>query len=481
MNREGWMNPQEPGKNKIPLLCKCGDIEVPDNSPFSQDKLEREKYVESLTRLIQTLEQPFVLSINGGWGTGKTTFVEMWHKYLHSQGHFCLFFNAWENDFADDPLAAIIAEIGETIESRKELKEEAKTILRGLKKAGVPLIKNVIPIIVRAVLRKVADDKATGEIRDIVEQNGIDATYVALPDKDPIKDYRDQKRFVKKFKDELGNFVNVVSGIQSNEVKPPVVFFIDELDRCRPTYAVELLERIKHLFNVPGILFVLSLNFDQLAHSIRSLYGEKIDAEEYLRRFFDLQVNLPEYDPVRYINYLWEKYNLQQVVIRGNNYKENIASVLGLCRHIFNMSIRDLQQIFTEINVALRVTPKTSLFPAEIIVFLFCLRAYEPEMFKKFVDGDLDAEELLKWINNKYGKRFMEMGFGVKLEFFIQFFSKSSKDFEALNNIWGSHETSRNLDLQNTYERFRDFYTKFTPETFKKYVLEIIELTRNIN
>ena len=69
---------------------------------------------------------------------------------------------------------------------------------------------------------------------------------------------------------------------------------IDELDRCRPSYAVELLEVAKHLFSVDRIIFVLAVNRDQLAHSVRALYGSDFDAEGYLRRFFDVDFQLPE-------------------------------------------------------------------------------------------------------------------------------------------------------------------------------------------
>ena len=52
-----------------------------------------------------------------------------------------------------------------------------------------------------------------------------------------------------------------------------LVFLIDELDRCRPTYAVETIEKIKHLFSVPGIIWVLVMNKEQIESSIQKVYG----------------------------------------------------------------------------------------------------------------------------------------------------------------------------------------------------------------
>ena len=74
----------------------------------------------------------------------------------------------------------------------------------------------------------------------------------------------------------------------------PIIFIIDELDRCRPSYAVELLEQVKHFFSVSGIVFVLSIDKVQLGHAVRGVYGnDRINADEYLRRFIDIEYSIP--------------------------------------------------------------------------------------------------------------------------------------------------------------------------------------------
>lgn len=73
-----------------------------------------------------------------------------------------------------------------------------------------------------------------------------------------------------------------------------LVIFIDELDRCKPSFAIEMLERIKHYFDDERIIFVVSLNKEQLIHTISNYYGSEFDATRYLNRFFDISVNLPE-------------------------------------------------------------------------------------------------------------------------------------------------------------------------------------------
>ena len=71
-----------------------------------------------------------------------------------------------------------------------------------------------------------------------------------------------------------------------------LVIFVDELDRCRPDFAVKLLERIKHYFTDEQITFVFSVNIEELVKTIQCFYGEKFDANRYLGRFFDMVIKL---------------------------------------------------------------------------------------------------------------------------------------------------------------------------------------------
>ena len=108
----------------------------------------------------------------------------------------------------------------------------------------------------------------------------------------------------------LAEFAQLV--LNDEDRKGPIVFFVDELDRCRPNYAMEMLERIKHVFNVDGVVFVISTDRQQLVNSVKTLYGEGIDAEGYLRRFFDLSYQLPAPTTVLFVSMLFEQYHLDK-------------------------------------------------------------------------------------------------------------------------------------------------------------------------
>ncbi len=93
------------------------------------------------------------------------------------------------------------------------------------------------------------------------------------------------------------------------ETAHPLVFIIGELDRCRPTFAIALLERVKHIFDVPDVVFVFGVNRVELTRSVESVYGA-IEARTYLRRLFDMEFVLPDADPMRFCLYLLHRYGL---------------------------------------------------------------------------------------------------------------------------------------------------------------------------
>ena len=128
-------------------------------------------------------------------------------------------------------------------------------------------------------------------------------------------DGQDKKAFLKAYldqratKDKLKQSLTKMSAAVLAATGHPMVFIIDELDRCRPTFAIELLERVKHIFDVPNLVFVFGLNRDELCKSLQSVYGE-IDSDVYLRRFFDMEFTLPEADMESFCERLMEKFEL---------------------------------------------------------------------------------------------------------------------------------------------------------------------------
>lgn len=140
-------------------------------------------------------------------------------------------------------------------------------------------------------------------------------------------------------------------------LKPPLFIFIDELDRCRPTYAIELLENIKHLFSVPGVVFILATDSDQLGHSIESVYGQGIDAGAYLRRFIDQTYQLPEPSYEQFAELLFTKLNMKLIWTEDNFVKGvskiTVPDIFAGCSRMFRLSLREQEQCVSKIRAIL--------------------------------------------------------------------------------------------------------------------------------
>lgn len=317
------------------MIFKNDTFEIPDDNPFCNDKLNREVIADNLEKIIETTTGSLVLSIDSCWGNGKTTFIQMWTKKLRKSNKYkTLYFNAWENDESNDPLLALLGEFEELLTNDKD----KENIIKSIMQYGKPLLKRSIPTAIKMLTGGILScdifnigDKAESNLVELAGKLG----------EIELKEYKKEKELKKEFKEALINY-------QSHEGKK-IIFFIDELDRCRPTFAVETLERIKHLFNIDQYIFVLSLDKRQLSHSVEMLYGQKIDADGYLRRFFDLEFILPEPNRDTYTEYLLSTYQLtnsnKSTVFFERFLKSTIKS--------FDLSLRDIDKLFDYLKLIL--------------------------------------------------------------------------------------------------------------------------------
>lgn len=275
---------------------------------FKSDLLNRRLLAENLTKIIEKTNKMNVIAIDSSWGSGKTTFIKMWNNMLLEDGYKdkfrTLYFNAWKNDYLKDPLLALITEIDN--ECKKNNKISAK-VFNGIINNGKKIIKPVINVSLKVATGGVLgnDDLKFGDIQEKVYN-------------DAVQEKEKREEFIKYLEDNS----------KSDDYK--TIFFIDELDRCRPLFAIELLETIKHLFKAKNIYFVIAIDKEQLSYSISTLYGHGMDSNGYLRRFFDLEYKMPIVDKRKYItiksNEIFRNYNntiffrnfLQELMIRDN-------------------------------------------------------------------------------------------------------------------------------------------------------------------
>lgn len=371
---------------------KHEDIIIKEDNPFENCKLGRGAYANILSEIVDSYRTGFVLAINGAWGIGKTTFVKMWMQQLKNQGHRTIYFNAWENDFVSEPMVGILGEFKTLISSDSQKKFDSI-----LKKAA-RFSNKIIPALVKGIVGKHIGE----EFVDIAEK-GAEATTDLFEDE--IKSYEDKKLSLQTLKDELKNLVNKESGDK------PLIFIVDELDRCRPDYAVEVLEKIKHFFSVEGIVFVLSIDKKQLGNSIRGYYGsENIDADEYLRRFIDIEYSLPTPAIKDFCKYLFDYFLLTDFFqneerVLFNEFKHDEELFLRLVRILStdkHLSLRQIEKLFAYMRITLRTfSYREYVFP-DMLFLLIYLKYYEYDLYNSIKRKELKIQDFVSKIGSTF-------------------------------------------------------------------------------
>jgi len=369
-------------------------IEIPEENPFKNCLLDRKKYGVLLTELVKTYNDGFVMTINNDWGTGKTTFVKMWQEMLNTKEYSLktIYFNAWENDFQEDVDIALMSHL-------KELEGTSDSDFNSVLSKGAHIFKKGSSILLKGILRKVLGEKTAEEAVEAVTE--ISATDVS----ERLENYLDRKDCLLDFQNALKDY------IEKSTDSLPLVFFIDELDRCKPSYAVEVLETIKHVFAVPGIVFVLSINKDQLGKAIAGYYGNtSMDTDDYLKRFIDLEFTLPAPDIERFVNVLIIKYNFIKLFSNEDwtqpanpiprPMKEYMETCYLIC-HAYDLKLRDLEKIFPRIRLTF---PRTSAFNTRfhpVLILLAILHDKDRLLLKSIQSSTFQIEEFIENLDTK--------------------------------------------------------------------------------
>ena len=371
------------------IKSRSQELDIPEGNPFENDKLDRSQFSNILTDVVSFYGQTgCVLALGGEWGTGKTTFVKMWRQALNNKGFKTLYFNAWASDYTEDPLMALIAELSELSADNGTINK----IASGAVRIGVSVLKTVL---------KGALKKTTGINAEAISDT-IDTTMDI--GEEYLKEFEEQKATLEDFKDNLRNY------IADNAGEHPVVFFVDELDRCNPHYAVAVLERIKHLFEIPNIVFVLAVNKKELSNAIQGYYGSsKIDSDEYLRRFIDIDFVLPMPKLDAYFDFLYAEYGFddffnnetrQQTFGRKDEPGAFKTVALSMCKEM-NVNLRKMDRIFAYSRLALmQFGPTTYLLPD--IYFMLCFwKVVDPQFYNQISKKAFTVQELLQKLEEK--------------------------------------------------------------------------------
>ncbi|CAI2931872.1 MULTISPECIES: KAP family P-loop NTPase fold protein [Aminobacter] len=272
------------------------------------------------------------INVSAPWGAGKTFFMTRLARQLGSHEFRVAEVNAWRDDHADDPIFPVMSAMlralnktGKKAEIRQSLKKNAGKIAV---RAGLGLAKRGAAFIIGKEAVDGITDEVAKSIAEAAEQTMSEYAEQAL------ERFEEGQKAIDDFRTELAKEV---------EGDTPLFVLIDEVDRCRPTYAISLLERIKHLFDVPNVIFLVATHTDQLAHTIRAVYGAGFDADTYLHRFFDRTYSFDQPTLNQFVDVQWAELGLQEdryLPIPDHTQRKMVSAI----SRMVGLSLRDIKQ-----------------------------------------------------------------------------------------------------------------------------------------
>ena len=363
--------------------------------------LKQEKFTESGTSK--------VYSISAEFGIGKTFFCDKLKDVLKQDNIPVSMLNIWKMDFYENPLVPLLINLQKTyaqysagpriFPNPTKLLNAFKTIVSGISiEANAPLFGKIV-----------IDGEKMVNCHENLKKNTKDSSI-----------YTEYEQF----EEELNNLKTFLKN-WAKEVDKPIVIIIDELDRCRPDYAVKTLEILKHFFDISGFVFVLSIDEEQLKSSVETLFGTK-NFDGYKRKFINNSFILPNPDKEKFTNFLYEKSGLANVIkhiedtnkdlifkVRRDNYKDFInrsffgednAKEIEKCVNFnklqttesiikryftaysiwFKFTLRQMEQVFDRLVLFTKTIADTDmLFSPDLAVYCICLHEFDLKIYTR--------------------------------------------------------------------------------------------------
>jgi energy-coupling factor transporter ATP-binding protein EcfA2 len=369
------------------MKFRISDLEISRDDVFKNDKLGRREVVEFLANHISKVNAPYVIAIDAPYGSGKTTLVKMLQAHIDAESTRCIYVNLWEHDFSGDPLVPIIfalQEAGTNETSRKHL-ETAKRWAGAIVKHG-------------AVAAVRAATFGALELDKDIEKVAADATGALTGD--IVASFQAERKSIAAFKEAVEKAVSAGS---NQDQKAALVLVIDELDRCRPSFAIETLERIKHLFNLENLIFVLALDKSQLEASVAAVYGERINAAEYLRKFFDIEFGMPVSADDGYTDALLDRFDLGEIFStrKGasiSHDRENFVKFFTAIADMYNLSLRARARGIARLCIVLNQTERNNYLDPALVALLLVIRSQDRPLFQKLAAGAVGSQAVVETI-----------------------------------------------------------------------------------
>ncbi|WP_417840693.1 KAP family P-loop NTPase fold protein [Terasakiella sp.] len=427
------------------------------------DIFQRKEFGEHLGNIIERSNGNLVIGLYAGWGEGKTTFVKTWTQHLEDRQFPVINIDAFETDYIDDPFGCLAGEAYEYIEKYCGSDNRITKLFAGRSNR-----------VIKALASSAAGYFVPGGDK-IAEALTSDMAYFG----NSVQSYKEKKKELQDFK-----YALEIAAQRLGNSKP-LIFIIDELDRCRPTYALQMLERIKHLFSVPNVVFVLVMNKQQMENSIKLAYGTNDqEAGIYLNKFIHLPVNLQmdesRLDKAGYARYFLNKmgYEPQDANAFGLDFYQHEYDSFSqsICNFIQyeNITLREIQRILTLFMLAKNsVGTQNKVLFCELSLFFICyFKVMDFSLFQEITK----YQDISKQIIEKISHFSTDAGWDLLEKTELKLFSGRNTKFEE----GLEYDYSRTLSFPEIIEKHLH-RNRQTPTQVLQYHLDLINLgTSNV-
>lgn len=439
------------------------NVEVNDADPFANDWLERKGFAVQLTNIVENNKQgEVVIGLSGQWGEGKTTFVKMWQKHMENKDIASIYFDAFEYDYIEDVFLSLAIEIYNYAEvngltAQEDYLNKSKNTYHLLQ----AMIAKTSPINIDSSLQEklVDNENQPFDIAKIIKDNlnfSLDNAFEqALKKKEVFRD----------FKKSLSQLAT-----QASNQDIPLIIIIDELDRCKPSFAVEILEKIKHLFLVEGVVFVLSMHHEQLEESIKKVYGQNIDAHTYLQKFIDYPTRLPKADLSNNSNrrrYFYNQVEFIGLPTRSSSSMDRSYELFLILSIRYDLSYRQLNkalQNYRYFLASLDLDPYYSYPTMFLMVFISVLKVKSGALISKIRNNTATYQDLVEGISEVRGQNEFNLEVLqnlIRLSFLTRSsFRETERESDEryfYNNFNSSIEEDENKVLMGLVQRLESF------------------------
>ena len=379
-----------------------------ETDPFKKGGL-----AQRLTKLYGSLEQCTVSILDGRWGSGKTVFVRQWKHQLETQGIPCIYFDAFAADYVESPFRALAsAFVRAAKQAQGHDKKTYDDFLNAASKVAKVIAAPAAKIAVKAVTlgligsAELEDFKAVaegiaGDLSDVSasavktmleEQAGDEASFEAL--RTSLAEL--PVLLAKKLGDG-----HKKTEVADDEFSPSLVVIIDELDRCRPDFALGVLEVLKHFFRAERVHFVLVTNLNHLLLSVEKRYGVGEAAGEYIQKFYDFLIPFEESEQYRsttnaslHASRLLASMMSGAETQGGSELTQNVSQIIGA----YDLSLRQTERIVTNVVLAQINFNEKNYRPGILIALLATIKCLDPEMFCNIKNYKLDTIRMQSFI-----------------------------------------------------------------------------------